>query len=350
MLRACIAALALTAGVALVAAQTQTRPDVYAAAVARYQHGDLDGAARAVAGWRSADFRDVLGRLAASPDAWKQLEAAAMLHTDLVVQEREVEDARIALHIGVADAIVGRLTAFRTTVDSDTRDGIAAFQERWYELGASVFLAMTAPEQADVLLGHGLRLFKRSARLRMYAGIVEEMRAHILDGNLHDPRVIAMMAGSAARRRIVLAEHAYQDALEIDPTLAEARVRLGRMLSLRHELKPARRELEAAEAAAPDPRTKHLAHLFLGALSEVEQNLPAARDHYAAAAQLFPRAQTALVALSYAFALTGREGEARRVLADIGSGDGDDLTDPFGDYLNGGISHESYRWLRAQVQ
>jgi tetratricopeptide (TPR) repeat protein len=347
MRRGCIVALTLMASAGPAFAQPAAQ--IYAAAIARYQRGDLDGAARAVAGWRAADFKDSIAKLPASPSAWIVLESAAMFHTDLVVLEREVEDARIALHIGVADAIVGRLTPLRTTSDARVRDQVAAFQERWYELGASVFLAMTAPNQADELIGQGLRQFKRSARLLMYQGIVEELRAHIADPNLQDPRVIAMAMSTQARRRIVMAEHRYRDALEIDPSLTEARIRLGRTLALRNE-RTARQELEKAMAEPAAPREKHLAHLFLGAISEFEHDLPAARDHYAAAVQIYPGAQSALVALSYTYSMTGREADARGVMSSVGADDNDDTPDPFADYLNGGLSRESYRWLREQVQ
>src|SRR5262249_46635410 len=148
--------------------------------------------------------------------------------------------------------------------------------------------AMTSPELAEPLVERGISTFKSSARLRMYRGIVREMKGHISDGDLHDPTVIAQMVPGAGRRWSVMAEASYREALRVDSTLAEARRHLGRILTLRNEPTEARRELEAAAAAASDPRNKHLARLFLGALAELDHDWPAARNHYAEALLLVP--------------------------------------------------------------
>lgn len=105
-----------------------------------------------------------------------------------------------------------------------------------------------------------------------------------------------------------LAERHFRRALEIDASLVEARVRLGRVLTLRGRIPEARLELERATGeAAADPRLGYLAHLFLGRALEKAGQTDAAARAYDAAARIVPGAQS--VGLARA-SLASRRGDA----------------------------------------
>src|SRR5262249_42014262 len=158
----------------------------------------------------------------------------------------------------------------------DLAKELATFRERWYSLAASVFLASTDPENADQFVARGLNVFKKSARLRMLAGVVHELRAHLRFADMHDRSIIAAMRPSPARQDLLNAINDYRTALEEDPLLSEAQLRLGRMLALVNRTGPAREALEAAAKAPGDPRVPYLAQLFLGAMFSYQRDYVAA--------------------------------------------------------------------------
>lgn len=95
-------------------------------------------------------------------------------------------------------------------------------------------------------------------------------------------------------------------ALEVDPSFAEAHLRLGRVLAVEGHIEEAARELTVAERDVPDERNRYYAALFLGAVEEAAGRFDAARAAYDRAAGLFPLAQSPLVAIA---ALARRRGD-----------------------------------------
>jgi tetratricopeptide (TPR) repeat protein len=94
------------------------------------------------------------------------------------------------------------------------------------------------------------------------------------------------------------AERLYRRALEIDPSLVEARVRLGRLLDLRKRHEEAAAELKTALAGNPSGAVAYYAHLFAGRAAQAMGQTNEAARHYQDAAALFPDAQSALLASS----------------------------------------------------
>lgn len=92
------------------------------------------------------------------------------------------------------------------------------------------------------------------------------------------------------------AERYYRAALKLDPGYADARVRLARVLSLRDQSADAfallQRPLEGA-----DPFVRYFGALALGAAAEATQKPEVARAAYERALELFPKAQSPLLAL-----------------------------------------------------
>ncbi len=126
------------------------------------------------------------------------------------------------------------------------------------------------------------------------------------------------LAGSAIRPEIddtraelEAAERFYRRAVARDPALAEARVRLGRVLIEGGRMADAAAELRAALSARLEPVMEYLATLFLGSALEATAQLADARDAYLRAAMLTPGARLPHLALArVAFALGDTDGLA----------------------------------------
>jgi tetratricopeptide (TPR) repeat protein len=92
------------------------------------------------------------------------------------------------------------------------------------------------------------------------------------------------------------AEKRFRQTLQIDPTFAEARVRLARLLELKDKPEDARKELEIAlRAPMPDAVVAYYAHLFAARADLALKHPDSASAHIREALALFPDAQTALI-------------------------------------------------------
>jgi tetratricopeptide (TPR) repeat protein len=339
--RRSLAIVALTVSVEGISGQGLV--GAYNDAVVRYQQGDADIAAERIASWSATDLKQAEQVSIRNHNQVRWAESAAMLHTEVVLRGKVTTPSAISLHLGLAEAIL------ENTAHEDLSRDFVAFRRRWYALAASRFLSRTNPDAAFGYVDRGLHLFRDDGRLRMLAGIVEEMRAHVTDGNLHDRETIAVALPTAARRRLVSAEGEYRHALELEPTLDEARVRLGRVLSLRNELNAARRELEMVTGAATT-RVRYLAHLFRGFVAESEHDFASARHEYEAALELGPSWETPYIALTFVEQAMGRDEIARELMARFAAGSNRPVPDdPWWTYQSGGLDEESLVWLREQV-
>jgi tetratricopeptide (TPR) repeat protein len=157
------------------------------------------------------------------------------------------------------------------------------------------------------------------------------------------------MTPPGGRRALVLAESSYRRALDLDATLDEARLRLGRVISLRNDQKAARMELERVARHAEIPRLQYLAHLFLGAVAEYQNDFATARADYRAALAIGPACQTPYIALSSVDAALGHDVTARDLMARYAAVSAEAAPDPWWFYQNGGIDEESLVWLRQQA-
>jgi tetratricopeptide (TPR) repeat protein len=113
-----------------------------------------------------------------------------------------------------------------------------------------------------------------------------------------------------------LAEQLYKRALERDPTLVEARIRLGRVLGLRRRHKEAVEQLQQGQSA-DEPLLQFYAHLFLGGEFEALGNGADARQSYERAAELQPTAPSPLFGLSRVADQAGDRGAARDLIARV---------------------------------
>jgi len=348
VLRFCIAVVAIGTAAAVNAQTPLSYPD-YRAAVGAYRKGDVNGAAALLANRSPDSLKRAARLLVEENNDWRLVAAAAMLHTELVILGRVVSKPDVSLHMRLAlDAIDSERLPFRPP-GRDRAQELDAFRERWYSLAASVFLASTDPDGANQFVTRGLNSFKESGRLRLLAGEVSELRAHILYADLHDRAIITVMRPSQARQFLVGAASEYQAALAQDPSLAEAQLRLGRTQALLNHVEPARAALQAA-ASHGEPRVTYLARLFLGALASYQRDYQAARQEYQAALEIMPSCQTPYIALAYVERLTGHDAAVAELFERFASWQSSPLeADPWWAYQNGGLDEDSLAWLREKV-
>ena len=102
----------------------------------------------------------------------------------------------------------------------------------------------------------------------------------------------------SADRELTEAQRLFSRALDRDPGLVEARVRLGRVLALRGRHAEAIRHLREASLAPTEPLIAFYACLFLGSELVTQGDYTAARAAYLQAAERFPLAQSINLSLA----------------------------------------------------
>jgi tetratricopeptide (TPR) repeat protein len=107
-----------------------------------------------------------------------------------------------------------------------------------------------------------------------------------------------------------LAEQLYRRALERNPKLIEAKIRLGRVLGLRERHQEAVAQLREGQAV-DEPLLQFYVQLFLGREFEALGNGPEARQSYERAVALAPTAQSPLLGLSRVADQAGDRAAAR---------------------------------------
>ena len=149
-----------------------------------------------------------------------------------------------------------------------------------------------------------------------------------LGGNLHEalassrvqafaksavvPRGITLKV-SSPRTELARAESLFRRALKIDARAADARVRLGRVLSLQERYADSVSELRQLDASAPQ-LLQYYGSLFTGEAAEAMNRADDARTAYERAAALYPRAHAPRLALSQ---LATSTGNATRAAEDL---------------------------------
>jgi tetratricopeptide (TPR) repeat protein len=161
------------------------------------------------------------------------------------------------------------------------------------------------PDDADIL-------FLSGCQHETYAspGIQGPMRTAVI------PTGVRIDVGSD-RAELKQAEAFFRRTLAANPSMAEAHLRLGRVLSLLERPADAVPELREAIASTEEDLLRYYGQLFLGAAEEMLSHFDAARDAYAAAAMLSPDAQSPRLALSALARRRGNRADALRELTQI---------------------------------
>jgi VWFA-related protein len=271
-----------------------SRPDlaIYLELIEAFLAGDVERAASGVMEWRAQDLQ----KLAASlpPEDKARRRAALDLHTALALRlwsnARGPEaDAQVA---------IGRAVLGKGSPPELHRD--------WLLTLGDYHLAAASPARALSFFEECARLFPDAAEAWLGAGMCHELTA-FPDGF----GFASQPAQDAARR----AERSFREAVRLDPRLAEARLRRGRVLGLTGAFDEAEKELAAAVEASAEASLTSLAQVFWGGLRDGRGDLPGAVSHYEAALAADGESQTAAFALSEALHRAGRHRRAALCLS-----------------------------------
>jgi tetratricopeptide (TPR) repeat protein len=195
--------------------------------------------------------------------------------------------------------------------------GATAFARRFYLLAGLALHRGVELQAGYALLVQALRLDKDDPELITALGAITEtvaaLRQYERSPDSRD-RSIARLGGYASEdgsggsvpsASLSEAEARYEQAVALDPGLAEARLRLGRVRLLSGHAKEALPDFEWVAAEARRAGQRYLARLFEGRAREKLGDLAGAADAYRAATVFAPRAQTGLVALGRALGRLG---------------------------------------------
>ena len=282
------------------AAQSGVLSPAYESVVRRYAAGDRQGAVANLADWPEGRLRDEFTALRAlvqaslacpggcgAANVWQRIpiEAALMLHSD-AAQEVRGEGRLPRLHESAAVEIARLMKQ-----DPSRR----TFARRWYEAMAGLAQGENRWGEALEWAERGLEDYPDSAGMHLVLGSIEETLGARLGFRAHLER----------------AERALRSAVAADPSLVEARLRLGRVCWRLGETTEARSFLQDVLDRKPERETALLAHLFLGRLDEDAGRLDEATQAYEAALDLDPSAQAARIALSHVRLRRGDTASAR---------------------------------------
>jgi tetratricopeptide (TPR) repeat protein len=239
--------------------------------------------------WRTDD----VARWARDLDATLGLaRPAIVLHTEVAVDLLSGGETAAGLtHLEIARRLAARL-------EPDT-----AFRRRWLLAAGALAQSRFEAPLALTFFDECRKAFPREAEAWLGAGTVYEWSA-FPDG-LGGPRVLG---GSSSLGRDAV--RAYRTALSLEPDLALARVRLGRVLARLGRREEARRELERAVRDAQDDSTRALAHLFLGEVREKQGRDEDALREYRAALGAEPGLQPAGIAFAALLVSRGERAQA----------------------------------------
>lgn len=349
--------------------------------VRSHEAGTMDDAATSVAAWSPDQIDIVLSKALATIDV-PTLRRALSMYTDIALAQQAT----------MARPVVGGRTAM-VLLDGQPIDDIARAQPwricwrlatglagrrnqgpemaAWFRATGAVLQQMG---DCDLLRHHvdtARTLFPRDAVFLLYAGTLHQTFA--------DPRVQEYMARrhasptgpqvrlireskwtlfeqAAARQEqlrrqwaggatatphmpqavdveLGLARDLFRRALQLDPTLHEARIRLAHVQGELGDHAGAAAMVRPALAAMLDPFFEFYAAVVLGRSEEQLGHYPAAGDAYARAAARFPGAQSAELGRSRVALAQGRTTEAVAIAVGVVGPDSAEHPDPWASYF-----------------
>jgi hypothetical protein len=268
----------------------------YAAIVSAYR--DADPRALTRISPHPASALEPLVRSAVE-EAWdvRDLRAAAMLHTESGVSR---------LRTGRIDEGVAQVNLAAHLIDAtiDRSGRHVPYAARWYA-AVSEIVRVHSPAWGTALDQ------RRGDRLASRTGLEALARG----------RKLEVLAKTGARRISdaptvhVNPVAAFEEAVHLDPDLHEAWLHLGRLRMNEPDAAGGAMHALGRAAASPERRIRYLSAMFLGSIHEREGRFSDAEHAYRRAADTYPWAQSARLALAHLLSRTTREAEAREVIA-----------------------------------
>lgn len=303
-----VTSLVVIASTILAAAPADAQRTEYAELVAAYRRGAFDDAVERALGTplsaaRQREIREWI-KLREKGKRADDLAAALMLHSE-------------AVFVVYADApgIGGSLTSGRVHRDlvAELHRALKAvtprtsFSRTWYLMWESFRqgAALSEADTATDFLPDALDAFPNDAYVLLAAGARYELYWWLSSDNaLRD----ASADGSVDSRALRSAEEWLRKSVASDPSLAEARLRLARVLTLRGLVADA--ETQLAQATTEDANYRYLRELFLGQARERAGDREGAAAAYARASGTVEWPQAARVAAAHLAHGSGRRAEA----------------------------------------
>jgi tetratricopeptide (TPR) repeat protein len=296
--------------------------------VERYRAGDREAAVREVATWPRERLQQQIARvqwrLQRKEDLGVPLTLIVMLHTDAAMLNR-AHRRPFASDVQTEAAL-----ALVRLVRADPMR--ASFARRWYLAAASYEQGLWDAERARRLLEEARRQFPQDAELLVTLGSVDEMEGSLPPPPPPEPGVarpgsiVARSYDTAThdrREELLKAEETYRQALALEPTSLEGRLRRARVLARLGQGAEALAELGRVLEGQVDERTRYLAHLFTGHELEAEGRLEDAAAAYRQAVEATPHCQAGRLALAHALdRLRSRESAAEILLQAVAPDDG----------------------------
>jgi len=291
--------------------------ETYLALVDRYRAGEVEASFRQAGSWGPVWVREAARRLLDSFDQThgrtvaaqvRSVQGAFLLHTTVVLADGDLRLREID-HDAHVDAALRLLHWLRDRFEDEPgawpAEARGLSPRDFYLALVSVELVTLRFKSARRLAEESLAREKHDPEMQLAAGCAEEMEA--LSERLSNGR----WPDGTLRE----AEVRFRRALEEDPTLQEARLRLGWVLVRRGRPDEALPFLEAVTDAPRSPSRGALAWLFLGAAHEALEEWSVAEEAYRRSVELAPDFQAVHLALAHALEHEGGEDAARAVLA-----------------------------------
>jgi len=282
-----LSVVTLLAGAHAAGAQSEIldrqRVRVYLAIVAECRSGRLDAAVP-----QALELQDVEATIAAlkrlepvivslatsSGDIeWRDVDAAILLHTATAgVAAQLLRPGTAEPHLRAAIALAN----WRDRIDAARAQRgeppvAPAMNRRDWLLGTIVmFTELRELRLAADLADDAAKRFPRDPQFQLAAGVVDELRVGV------DPVVSSRVLLSSAAER-------FRAALKADPTVLEAALRLGRVLTLQGQHAEGASQFERVLKSSPDIRVGYQVRLFLGSEMERRSIWPEAIAQYEAA-------------------------------------------------------------------
>lgn len=259
----------------------------------RYRSGDHEAAVSELLALGERGHRAAIESGRADP---KLQAAGALLQTEAALKSASAGE--LHTRFDAAQRMVERLDALGFD---------PAFRKTWYLAAASFFMATDEPARAEGLLKRAEKQFGDDPEVLLALGCAEEPPT--LQVAQDSWKVTIAKAEAAAER--------YRRALQGNPALAEARLRLGWLHhKLRDNLK-ASAEVEQARRDSDHLFVSYLAALFLARLREDQGRLDDAIACYRAAVEAVPESQAANLGLANLLEVQAGRGAARATVSDM---------------------------------
>jgi tetratricopeptide (TPR) repeat protein len=242
-------------------------------------------------------------------EAWDtMIPPAAVVHIDTALSAQiagrfDAAEAHRAVAWQLADWLTARIPA-----DAPGREKRLDVQRRvwlvslWLQQLRLDLVGMETP------LARARQAYPGDALVALTVGSLHELRArpHVLvDASRGRQGNLATWRREEREFRLDNAAAAYREALALDKGLAEAHLRLGRVLALQRKFDEALSSLARVAETTEDRRLRYIAVMFEASISDSRGKPEAARKSYDEALRLWPGSQAASLAISLALAGAG---------------------------------------------